>query len=132
MLALARDGLDPAGLEEVEAVAATDQLVAARRGVGAISAPDEVAAYVVAVVRTTRELPSVELGASPRAAVHLLGAARAAAALAGRDFVTPDDVAGVAPSVLRHRLVLRPEAELDRYTADDAVGTALGSVPVPR
>ncbi len=132
MLALARDGLDPAGLEDVEAVAGAEQLVAARRAVGAISVTDEVAAYVVAVTRATRELPSVELGASPRAAVHLLGAARAAAALAGRDFVTPDDVAGVAPSVLRHRLVLRPEAELERYTAEDAVGTALGSVPVPR
>ena len=90
------------------------------------------ARYVVDVVRRTRELPSIELGASPRAAVHLLGAARAAARLAGRDFVTPDDVARMATPVLRHRLVLTPEAELERYGPDDAVRTALGDVPVPR
>jgi len=132
MLALARDGLEPAGLEGLTAVAGAQELVAARRAVGAIAVADEVGAYVVAVVRATRALPSVELGGSPRAAVHLLGAARAAAALAGRDFVVPDDVAAVAPAVLRHRLVLRPEAELERYSPDDAVATALGSVPVPR
>jgi len=87
---------------------------------------------VVALVRRTRELPAVELGASPRAAVHLLAASRASARLAGRDFVTPDDVVGAARPVLRHRLVLRAEAELERYTADDAIEAALGSVPVPR
>ena len=69
---------------------------------------------------------------SPRAAVHLLGAARAAARLAGRDYVTPDDVSRMAAPVLRHRLVLTPEAELERYGRDDAVLTALGDVPVPR
>ena len=88
--------------------------------------------YVVALVRRTRELPSVSLGASPRAAVHLLAAAKAAACLAGRGFVVPDDVVAVAPAVLRHRLQLRPEAELERYTADDAVRTAIGMVPIPR
>jgi MoxR-like ATPase len=83
-------------------------------------------------VRRTREQPSVALGASPRAAVHLAGAARAAARLAGRDFVTPDDVRRMALPVLRHRLVLTPEAELERYTAEDAVRGALDAVPVPR
>ena len=83
-------------------------------------------------MRATRALPSVTLGASPRAAVHLLVAAKAAAALAGRDFVTPDDVAGLAGAVLGHRIVLRPEAELERYDAADAVRTALESVRVPR
>ena len=79
-----------------------------------------------------RELPSVELGGSPRAAVHLLAASKAAARMAGRSFVTPDDVVGMAPAVLRHRLVLRPEAQLDRFTADDAVATAVAGVPIPR
>ncbi|MEA2225286.1 MAG: MoxR-like ATPase, partial [Solirubrobacteraceae bacterium] len=86
----------------------------ARADVDATTVSDEVMAYVVALVRRTRELPSVALGASPRAAVHLLGAARAAARLAGRGYVTPDDVAAAAPSVLRHRLVLHPDAELER------------------
>ena len=93
---------------------------------------DEVVAYVAAIVRRTRELPSVALGASPRAAVHLAGAARAAALLAGRDYVTPDDVRRMALPVLRHRLVPTPEAELERYTPADAVRGALDAVPVPR
>ena len=76
--------------------------------------------------------PRVTLGASPRAATHLLGAAKAAARLAGRDFVTPDDVTRMAPTVLAHRLVLTPEAELDRFRPADAVRTALAEVPVPR
>ncbi len=86
----------------------------------------------MALVRRTRDLPSVALGASPRAAVHLLAAAKAAARLAGRDFVIPDDVVAVAPAVLRHRITLRPEAELEHYRADDAVSAAISSVPVPR
>ncbi|MCA1844766.1 MAG: magnesium chelatase, partial [Actinobacteria bacterium] len=66
------------------------------------------------------------------AAVHLLAASKAAARLAGRSFVTPDDVVRMAAPVLRHRLLLRPEAELERYRPDDAVITAVASVPVPR
>jgi len=83
-------------------------------------------------VRRTRELPSVSLGASPRAAVHLLVAAKAAARLAGRAFVTPDDVAGIAPAALAHRLILTPEAELERFGATDAIRAAIDDVPVPR
>jgi MoxR-like ATPase len=132
MLGLARSGLRPVSLEDVVEVASADDVRAARRVVDAVTASDEVAAYLVAVVRATRALPSVTLGASPRAAVHLLVAAKAAAALAGRDFVTPDDVAGSAGAVLGHRIVLRPEAELERYDAADAVRTALESVRVPR
>ena len=132
MLRLAHRGVVPATLEDVRAVAGAADLLAARAEVDATVASDEVLAYVAAVVRATRELPSVELGASPRAAVHLLAAARAAARLAGRDFTTPDDVTLMALPVLRHRLVLRPEAELERYRPDDAIATALASVPVPR
>ena len=132
LLRLARRGLAPAALDDVRAVAGADDLRAAREAVGAVHASDEVAAFVVAICRRTRELPAVTLGASPRAAVHLLAAARAAALLADRDFVTPDDVVGMAPAVLAHRLVLAPEAELDRFTAPDAVRAALAAVPVPR
>jgi MoxR-like ATPase len=132
MLSLARRGVGQGDLDSVTAVAGADGLRAAREEVDATRVGEEVAAYVVAVVRRTRDLPSVTLGASPRAAVHLLGAARAAARLAGRDFVTPDDVVRMAPAVLAHRLLLTPEAELERYTPDDAVRTALAEVPVPR
>ena len=112
-------------------MASADALRSARAEVDATRVTDEVAAYLVAVVRRTRELPSVVLGASPRAATHLLGAAKAAARLAGRDFVTPDDVSRMASPVLAHRLVLTPEAELDRFRPADAVRTALAEVPVP-
>jgi MoxR-like ATPase len=132
MLGLAREGLKPVSLQDVAVVAQAADVRAARATVDAVTVAADVAAYVVEVVRRTRDLPGVALGASPRAAVHLLVAAKAAAALAGRTFVTPDDVAGLAGPVLRHRLVLRPEAELERYDAAAAVRTALESVPVPR
>jgi MoxR-like ATPase len=132
MLRLARRGLAPATLEDVQAVAGPEDIRAVRDQVDATAAGEEVIAYVVAIVRRTRELPSVTLGASPRAAVHLFGAAKAAARLAGREYVTPDDVARMAVPVLHHRLVLTPEAELERFTADAAVRNALEAVPVPR
>jgi MoxR-like ATPase len=132
MLRLAHRGVAAPSLDEVAAVVSPGDLEAARQQADAATVSDEVAAFVVALVRSTRELPAVELGASPRAAVHLLAAARAAACLAGRDFVTPDDVVDAARPVLRHRLTLRPEAELERYRADDAVEAALAAVPVPR
>ena len=132
MLQLRHRGTAPAALEEVTAVASAADLQAARVEIDATTVSHEVAGYVVALVRSTRDLPSVMLGASPRAAVHLLAASKAAARLSGRDFVTPDDVAAMAPPVLRHRILLSPEAELEHYRADDAVRTALSSVPVPR
>jgi len=132
MLHLAHRGVAPATLDDVAPVASADVLRAARAEVDATTVTDEVAAYVSTVVRRTRDLPSVALGASPRAAVHLLAASKAVARLSGRDFVTPDDVAWMAAPVLRHRLLLRPEAELEQYRPDDAVRAALASVPVPR
>jgi MoxR-like ATPase len=132
ILRLRHRGVAPATLEEVEAVVSEEDLASLAAGVDGITVSDEVSEYVAALVRQTRELPSVSLGASPRAAVHLLAAASAVAFLAGRGFVTPDDVARVAPAVLRHRLILRPEAELERYSPDDAVQAALQAVPVPR
>jgi MoxR-like ATPase len=132
LLGLARRGLAPAALDEVRAVAGAGDLLAARAAVDRVRAAAEVEAFVVAICRRTRELPGVTLGASPRAAVHLLAAGRAAALLDGRDFVTPDDVVRMARPVLAHRLVLAPEAELDRFTAGDAVAAALAAVPVPR
>ena len=132
MLSLERRGVGPGDLDAVRPVVGLEALREARAAVDATRVDDEIARYVVAVVRRTRSLPSVELGASPRAAVHLLGAAKAAARLAGRDYVTPDDVGSMAVAVLAHRLVLTPEAELERYEDTDAVRTAVGEVPVPR
>jgi MoxR-like ATPase len=132
MLRLPREGIAPHGLADVRQVAGPEELAAARREIDETTVSDDVAGYVVDLVRRTRELPSVSLGASPRAAVHLLTAAKATARLADRSFVTPDDVAGIAPAALAHRLVLTPEAELERFTAREAVRTAIAEVPVPR
>jgi MoxR-like ATPase len=132
ILGLRHRGVRPATLEDVQPVVEPTELAEAGRELDATGVSDEVAGYVTAIVRATRTLPSVELGASPRAGVHLLAGAKAVARLDDRGYVTPDDVADVAPDVLRHRLLLRPEAELERYTADDAVRAALEAVPVPR
>jgi MoxR-like ATPase len=132
ILRLRHHGTEPATLADVQTVLDPDELAQARAEVDATDVSDEVIDYVTSIVRRTRELPSVDLGASPRAAVHLLAAAKARARLAGREFVTPDDVAEAAPAVLRHRLVLSPEAELERFRPDDAVQNVLQSVAVPR
>ncbi len=132
MLALPREGLTPSSLASVGQVVSGEQLAAARADIDATQVTDEVAGYVTDLVRRTRALPSVSLGASPRAAVHLLVAAKATARLADRAFVTPDDVAAIAPAALAHRLILTPEAELDGFTARDAVAAAIREVPVPR
>ncbi len=132
MLRLAHHGVAPATLTDVQTVTTRAELLELRDLVDATTVAEPVIAFVVALVRRTRELPSVALGASPRAAVHLLAAGKAAARLAGREYVIPDDVVAVAPAVLRHRITLRPEAELEHYRADDAVAAAIASVPVPR
>jgi len=132
MLELEREGVDPIGLRRVSPVVSPAELDALVEEARHTEVTPEVGDYVVALVRCTRELPSVALGASPRAAVHLLAAAKAAARLRGREFVTPDDVADLARPVLAHRLVMTPEAELERFGAGDAIGAAIAEVAVPR
>jgi MoxR-like ATPase len=93
-------------------------------------APD-VRRYAVELVATTRRMPEVRLGASPRATLHLVRAARAQAAMAGRDFVVPDDIQAVAVAVLSHRLLLTPEAHAARRAAPDLIRALLSRLPVP-
>jgi MoxR-like ATPase len=132
ILRLPHRGVRAPSLAGIESVADAGDLARAGALIDETTVSDEVGAYLAAVVRRTRDLPSVELGASPRAAVHLLAASRAAARLAGRSFVTPDDVIAMAVPVLAHRLVLRPEAELERVTPRAAVAAAIAAVAVPR
>jgi MoxR-like ATPase len=132
ILRLGHRGVRAPSLDQIRRVADAGDLDAAGALIDATTVSDEVGDYLAALVRMTRELPAVELGASPRAAVHLLAASRAAARLAGREFVTPDDVVGMAVPVIAHRLVLRPEAELERVTPQAAVAAAIAAVAVPR
>jgi MoxR-like ATPase len=92
----------------------------------------EITGYLLDIVRQTRVSDNVLSGAGPRAAQSLLLASRANAALEGRDFVTPDDVRTMAPPVLEHRVVLRPEAEIEGVTAAEAMAAILKEIPVPR
>jgi len=97
-----------------------------------VTVEDSVVGYIVRIVEETRRSGDLQLGASPRAGVHLLHAAKAAAALDGRDFVTPDDVKSLVPPTLRHRVVLKAEAEIEGVDADAALRRVLARLDVPR
>ena len=127
-------GFDPRDLASagVTAVADAGDLAAGRAAVRGVQAAAEVLAYVVDLCRATRQSPSLSLGASPRGATALLSTAKAWAWLSGRDYVTPDDVKALARPTLRHRVAVRPEAELEGVTADGVLDTVLASVPAPR
>jgi len=116
----------------VSPVVSRHELAALRAASRSLPAAPEVLEYVSRIVRASRELPRARLGASPRAGVGLLAAARARAALAGAGWVSPEDVKAMAPPVLRHRFLLRPEAELEGATPDDLVQELLDTVEVPR
>ena len=105
---------------------------ALRAAVDGVRVAEEVRAYIAAIVRATREDPALTLGGSPRASVALFRVARAAALLAGRDFVTPDDVKDFALPVLRHRVTLAPELEVEGRSADDVLRALLTRVPAPQ
>jgi MoxR-like ATPase len=125
--------LDSVGLSETPIESIPFELLSrARREIRAVRVEPAVFDYVLAVVRRTREWPSIALGASPRASISLLLVAKALAAREGRDFVIPDDVKEAAQPVLRHRLALRPEAELEGMDADRVVRDVLAATQVPK
>ncbi len=120
-----------AQLGRVEPVVTVAHLLALRRQVAEIRVTAEVIDYTTRLVRATRNHLSVAVGVSPRAGLNLIRAAKAHAAIAGRDFVIPDDVKRWARPVLRHRLVLTPSAEIGGTQPDDVIGALLESVEVP-
>jgi MoxR-like ATPase len=127
-------GFDPRDLAAagVRQVADAADLAAGRAAVSRVGVAEPVFGYIVDLCRATRVSPSLELGASPRGATALLGTAKAWAWLAGRDYVTPDDIKAVTRATLRHRVRLRPEAELEGVTTDGVLDAVLGTVPAPR
>ena len=125
-------GDDPErGLAADQPAITPEQFDALRDATDRVTIAPEVVAYIAAVIRATREDPALALGASPRASVALLRVARAAAVLADRDFVTPDDVKSLAPAALRHRLILSPELDVEGRTTDDVLAAVLLRVPAP-
>jgi MoxR-like ATPase len=127
-------GFDPRDLAAagIRAVAGPAELAAATAASRTVMLTPPVMEYIVDIVRATRSSPSLGLGVSPRGATALLATSRAWAWLSGRDYVTPDDVKALARPTLRHRVQLRPEAELEGTTVDGVLDSVLGAVPVPR
>jgi MoxR-like ATPase len=127
-------GFDPGNLATtgIQPVAGPAELAAATAAVRQVRVAADVAGYIVDLCRATRQSPSLRLGVSPRGATALQATSRAWAWLAGRDYVTPDDVKALARPTLRHRVQLRPEAELEGASPDGVLEAVLASVPVPR
>jgi len=123
---------ETAGAAPAAGTIGPEDLAAVRGESSRVTVEPALLGYVASIARQTRTWPSITLGASPRAAIHLMQLAKAAAAVEGRDYLLPDDVKRVAPAVLRHRLVIRGEADLEGITADQVIADILASVPVPK
>jgi MoxR-like ATPase len=126
------EGFDPAHLTALQPVVTPATILAMQAHAASTRVDDAIIAYIVDVVRQTRDDRAIELGASPRASIALLKTAQVVAASQSRTFVTPDDVKPMAAAVLRHRLMLHPDAQLQGVTADDRIADILTRVPVPR
>jgi MoxR-like ATPase len=126
------DGFDPSDLSALHAVVSPQEIGAMQEYAQAIRIDDAVIGYIVELVRRTRDDKSIELGASPRASIALLKAAQVIAASEGRAFVTPDDVKPMVAPVLRHRVMLHPDAQLQGISPDDRIQDITRSTPVPR
>ncbi len=119
-------------LTRVRAVAKPEDIVAMQLGTALVSVDPVVLDYAVRIGRATREWPGLSMGAGPRGSLALVRAARAMAVLGGRDFVTPDDVRGVAKPALRHRVSLAPEMQIEGRRIDDVLEALLTKVEAPR
>ena len=134
VLKLHHSGFHPQNLEArgLQTVTSVEELRAMQAEVTKTQVEDKVFNYIYEIVRTTRDNRDIMVGASPRAGIGLLNISKAIAQMRGRDFVIPDDVKEFAPAVLRHRIQLRPESEIEGQTPDDTLKRILDSIPVPR
>jgi MoxR-like ATPase len=127
-------GFDAADLAAagLEAVLTAETLAEVRAEIGRVTVDPSIIDYIAAISAQSRRSGDLVLGGSPRASIALLLAAKTTAAMEGRDYVVPDDVKALVPPVFRHRILLKPEAEIDGLTADGALARIMGRVPVPR
>jgi MoxR-like ATPase len=133
LLANVQNGFESRELEKMNLIPiAPGLLEQAQQEVRSITVQEALFSYIVQIVRRTRDWPSLSLGASPRAAVSLMAVSKAFAAMDGRDYVIPDDVKASARPVLRHRIMLRPEADLEGITPDQVLEDVLRAVEVPK
>lgn len=127
-----QDGQYSAKTSNLEPITSASEILQCRQALPEIQVQDSLFDYLIQLTSKSRSLSDLQLGASPRAALNWLAAAKAHAAMEGRNFVTPDNVKFVAPAVLRHRLIMTPEAELDGVTTTQVINTLLNQVAVPR
>ncbi|MDI6827130.1 MAG: MoxR family ATPase [Armatimonadota bacterium] len=118
-------------IEKVRTILSSDEVIKLQEASKQVLIEPTIRDYIVDIVRATREHPSIALGSSPRGSLHLLHAARALAAISGRDYVLPDDVKAVAIPVLAHRLILKPEARIRKVLATSIVSEIISTIPVP-
>jgi MoxR-like ATPase len=119
-------------IAKVTSVLSATQIAELRKQVRTIHVEEKLISFITTIVANTRNHKSIYLGASPRASIGILNGAKALASMRGRDFVTPDDIIYVIPPVLRHRVVLTPEKEMEGITADDLIESILKVIEVPR
>lgn len=132
MLQMYHQGFSSGKLDNLTPICTAVDIARARQEVQNVTVEDSVFNYIVSVVETTRRIGAIQYGASPRGSVALLMASKAYAALMGRDFVIPDDVYFLATPILRHRIMLKPEAEIEGITADHVIEGILSQVKAPR
>ena len=119
-------------IESLDAVASAAEIITNQASVRDVFADEKVLRYIVQVIQATRENYDILLGGSPRASMALLHCAQAFAAIQGFDFVSPDDVKRIAPYVLGHRLILKPESRIRKKTVQGVLAEILNTVPVPQ
>lgn len=118
--------------KEITPVSSVEEILQCRKSLNEVKLEPVIMDYILQIIHDTRKNPAIHLGCSPRAALSLMAASRTHAALNRQNFVTPDNVKTVAPAIIRHRLILSAEAELDGLTPDHVVKQTLNKVPVPR
>lgn len=127
-----QDNVKLTKLEEIKPVLSIDELLKMREKLQSVYVEESLLRYIATIIQQTRTSKAVYLGASPRAAVAMLNASKASALLNGRDFVTPEDIKFVTPSILQHRLILTAEAEMEGYTAQKVAQKLIDKVEVPK
>ena len=119
-------------LSDIQPVLAASEIVALRQVIRGLHVEDKLLIYVAKIIHESRNNKSLYLGGSPRASLAIVNAAKAIAAIKGRDFVTPDDIIYVAAPVLRHRIMLTPDKEMEGVTPDEVIGQLIQKIEVPR
>jgi MoxR-like ATPase len=119
-------------VEEVHPVMSAADIDILRGMVRSVHAEDKLLSYITAIVGNTRANKAIYLGASPRASIGIMNGSKAYAAMKGRDFITPEDIIYIAPAVLRHRITLSPEKEMEGVDADEIITQIIQSIEIPR